>query len=688
MNDYEVLLEPFYLQRNVYQNLLAMATSKVQISAKNAPSNQNLAKQAVIHVYGTMFRYENALTKFGYGVSTENLKAQIKSALNDGKDVLLVIDSGGGVVNGLTDLCEFVSSNKDRIEAFIKGVCASGALWLASSCGKITAEKTSLIGSLGVVVSVWDFTKAYEQVGIFYKDIVSTLSPNKRPDVLTDEGIAEVKRNLDALAELFIGGVASARGMSKDDIVEKLEKGGLITGVEALERGVIDAIDTLENLIRSNVMDKEKIAAEADAPIIISERKPDVEKGKLQALAMYRNLLSDSDFQAFMDNKEASADDVKNHILAQKVENAKPMPAVIVGDDLGERTKRKDVADAICMIGGIGVDDASNTARRLATQGRLKPILATLNGLNATTSDSEFMASMTTSDFPILLKEGSKRILDHGFEKAATTWQLLVNRVAHPDFRPYTSVARQGVPANVWQPIVEGGEPKDFTLSENGEVAKIESKAASFKITRQMLINDDLGAFTDMLSDFAQSANEHINACVYAFIETRDAYAGYKTKDGKPLFDASHNNKFTGAASALSEDALFKVRTAMARQKDVFGNKIRVMPQFLIVPPELKDTAVKLMVSSATLEANMNSGVKNILQGAYQIVSDPELENAKAWYLAAAKAINFGYLAETGGKPIIELADKSVVEGLHYQGVLDFAIYANKYQLIAQNVGA
>ena len=51
MNDYEVLLEPFYLQRNVYQNLLAMATSKVQISAKNAPSNQNLAKQAVIHVY-------------------------------------------------------------------------------------------------------------------------------------------------------------------------------------------------------------------------------------------------------------------------------------------------------------------------------------------------------------------------------------------------------------------------------------------------------------------------------------------------------------------------------------------------------------------------------------------------------------------------------------------------------------
>lgn len=684
MNDLEVLLEPYALQPSAYARLVSLATSNVAMPVKSAPVNVGDNNRAIINVFGVMFRYENIFTKLGYGISTQTLKNEIKSALDDGKKVLLVIDSGGGTINGITDLCDFISANKESIHAFVKGVCASGALWLASSCGKITAEKTSMIGSLGVVTSVFDASKAYEAMGIFYKELVSSLSPNKRPNVLTEDGIAEERRQLDALAEIFISNVAKNRNVGKDEIVEKLERGGLITGVQALERGVIDAIDTLENLTKGESMPEEITEVAAIEPSV--ETKPDIEKGKFEALAMYRNLLSNEEFQSFMENKEATAEEVKNHILNKKAEAAKPISAVLVGEDNTKIAAKRDVEDAICLMGGIEVENASNRAKSMS-YGRIKPLVASVAGLDYSATDSEFMAAMTTSDFPMLLRNATKRVLDAGFGRAATTYEHLINRVAHPDFREYNSVTRQKIPQEVWQPIVEGGEAKRFILTETGDSAKIESKAAAFNITRQMLVNDDLGAFTNMVSEFAESANLHINHCVYAFLEARGAYAGYKMKDGKPLFDNAHKNLLSGANSKLAEAGLKAARLAMMRQKDEFGNSIRVLPKILIVPPELLDVAQQLLVSPATLELNKNSGVKNIYEGAYAVVSDPEMENADAWYLATKGCVNFGYLAETGGRPVVELVDKSVIDGLSYQGVIDFTIYANRYQYITKNTG-
>lgn len=260
--------------------------------------------------------------------------------------------------------------------------------------------------------------------------------------------------------------------------------------------------------------------------------------------------------------------------------------------------------------------------------------------------------------------------------------------MAHPDFRPYTSVELQNVPASVWKPLVEGGETKAYTLSENGEVSKLESKGAKFAITRQMLVNDDLGAFTGLVSSFAESAKYHINQCVYAFLEAREAYSGYVLKDGKALFHADHANLLTGAPSKLAEAGLSKARLAMLRQKDWRGEKIRVTPRFLIVPPELLDAANQLMISSATLELNKNAGVANVYQGAYSVISDAEIEDKDAWYLASERCINVGYLSQNGGaKPIIELSKQSLVDGLEYEGVLDFIVYANKYQNLVKNAG-
>ena len=171
-------------------------------------------------------------------------------------------------------------------------------------------------------------------------------------------------------------------------------------------------------------------------------------------------------------------------------------------------------------------------------------------------------------------------------------------------------------------------------------------------------------------------------------MESREVYQNYTLKDGKALFHADHANLLTGAPSKLTEAGLSKARIAMLRQKDSNGEKIRVMPRFLIVPPELLDTATQLMVSPATLELNKNAGVANVYQAAYSVISDPEIEDKDAWYLTSKRCINVGYLSDSGGlKPIIELSKQSLVDGLEYEGVLDFIVYASKYQNLVKNAG-
>lgn len=190
---------------------------------------------------GVMFRYENAFTRFGLGVSTETLMRDMKEALRDDDvHIDLIIDSGGGVVNGVSAFADFIYTNRERITAYIQGYACSAAFWVASSCGKMYVEDTSQVGSVGVITTVYDDELLYENNGVIKKNITSTKSPNKAPDIKTEQGINEIKRSLDELCEYFINAVARNRHMSSDEIVKRLENGGVITGKQAVERNIAD----------------------------------------------------------------------------------------------------------------------------------------------------------------------------------------------------------------------------------------------------------------------------------------------------------------------------------------------------------------------------------------------------------------------------------------------------------------
>lgn len=212
---------------------------------------------AVIPVTGPLFRHANLMTAICGATSYELLSQDIHKALADQniKALVLDIDSPGGEVNGCSELADMIYSLRGNkpIIAYASGSCCSGAYWIASACDKILVADTAILGSIGVV-SI--FEKDDEEKTI---EIVSSQSPNKRPDVNTEKGKAKIQEHIDALAEVFINKVALYRDISPAQVIEDFGGGDVFVGPMAVSKGLADDITSFEAIITDfNVQTMEK----------------------------------------------------------------------------------------------------------------------------------------------------------------------------------------------------------------------------------------------------------------------------------------------------------------------------------------------------------------------------------------------------------------------------------------------
>ena len=202
---------------------------------------------AVIPVTGPLFRHANILTAVCGATSYEILAQDFNKALNDPNISAIVfdVDSPGGEVNGCSELADMIynARGKKPVIAYASGSCCSGAYWIASACDKIMAADTAIIGSIGVV-SI--FEKEDDKKTI---EIVSSQSPNKRPDVETDEGKAKIQAHIDALAEVFINKIALHRDVSPKDVIENFGGGDVFVGQNAVRIGLADSLASFEAII-------------------------------------------------------------------------------------------------------------------------------------------------------------------------------------------------------------------------------------------------------------------------------------------------------------------------------------------------------------------------------------------------------------------------------------------------------
>ncbi|MCQ4631655.1 S49 family peptidase [Shinella sp. CPCC 100929] len=198
-----------------------------------------------LYIAGPLFKRDSAVTKF-FGFSTyEMLRRDLQVALEHPRmdAIALHIDSPGGESNGCDELAHaiFEARKKKPIAAFVSGMGCSAAYWLASATSRIVASDAAIVGSVGVVMSYTDNSKARQNAGIQDFNFVSSQSPNKgfAPD--------RVQKMVDDLAAVFVDAVARHRGISAEKV--QSWRGGVEIGAQAKSVGMVDGTGRFEDVL-------------------------------------------------------------------------------------------------------------------------------------------------------------------------------------------------------------------------------------------------------------------------------------------------------------------------------------------------------------------------------------------------------------------------------------------------------
>lgn len=250
----------------------------------------------------------------------------------------------------------------------------------------------------------------------------------------------------------------------------------------------------------------------------------------------------------------------------------------------------------------------------------------------------------TTSDFQNLSADALTAIVKRGFEAQVPEVLNAANRIEAADYRSGYAVGLSGSAAP--QEVPEGAEIKSVTMDDSGELKALPKDVASLIfISNQALVKDTtaLGLLADSSRKMIIGSIQTLRNTVTAPIKANSG-AGQTLRDGNPVFHVSRGN-LAATGTAISVATLSAGRTSMSRQKDSQGNVLALAPKYLVVPPELQSTAEQII---AALQATKSSDV-NPFAGKLEIITEPGLDSATAWYLVADpfadEGLSYAYLS-------------------------------------------
>ena len=188
----------------------------------------------------------------GETVTPEYIIGQLDAAeKNPGvKAILIRVNSPGGSPSASQEIYEEIMKMEKPVVVSVSETCASGAYYISSAADRIIANRSSSVGSIGVIMQIPNYEDLYEKLGIKY----TTIKEGKYKDIgSSDRPItAEERKLLEAqvkeIYRQFISDVAEARDMEISK-VEELATGWVFLGTEALDLGLIDGIGNYKDAI-------------------------------------------------------------------------------------------------------------------------------------------------------------------------------------------------------------------------------------------------------------------------------------------------------------------------------------------------------------------------------------------------------------------------------------------------------
>lgn len=323
--------------------------------------------------------------------------------------------------------------------------------------------------------------------------------------------------------------------------------------------------------------------------------------------------------------------------------------------------------------------EAGNDFRGMGVRRLAEEVLAKggVNTRGMGETDFCIQAFHSSSDFPIILENSIRKVLVTAYDIAPITYKTWSKASTATDFKTMRRIRSGAAP--VLLEVPEGGEITTGTMGEERESYALATYARGISFTRQMLINDDLGAFNDIAMKMGEQCARLENKTVYAILTANAAM-----EDGITLFHASHSNVGTGVIGNTGLDSMF---VAMATQKHIDAvTPLNLVPRFLIVPPAKRMTALTAMKETGP---SLAVASQNWFAGMLDIVSDAELTDTAKWYGAAATGdVEYANLAGSPGPQFYRVENAGDVLGVRVNVFLDFAAKAVGWKGLYYSTGA
>lgn len=254
-----------------------------------------VGNSAVIQVYGTLFQRANLITRYSGGTSTEQLKTLITQAGNDTKvaQIILDIDSPGGSALGneeIVQLIEGIRKTKPVI-ASVNGLAASAAYYIASPATTIYASPSSLIGSIGTILVHRETSAADEKAGVKFTIIRSgrfKADGNDR-EPLDEQARDTLNERVVVYHDQFVEAVSRGRKISEGTVRDEFGDGKMFIAQDALKRGMIDKIGTLQD-----ILERFSSAAPSTTVTAVFQKETQMDK-RLKAALFARGLVQSAD---------------------------------------------------------------------------------------------------------------------------------------------------------------------------------------------------------------------------------------------------------------------------------------------------------------------------------------------------------------------------------------------------------
>ncbi len=284
-------------------------------------------------------------------------------------------------------------------------------------------------------------------------------------------------------------------------------------------------------------------------------------------------------------------------------------------------------------------------------------------------------------DISTILSNTANKFLFIGWKGVDQTCLKIAKIQNVRDFKTITTVSLAD--SLRYEAVGNDGQIKHGTLSELTYTNKADTYAKMLAITRTDIINDDLGALTDVPTRLGNGAMKLLNHIFWT--EFLSLVSG-------SFFAAGNANINTGVAD-MTVGGLAATETIFMNQTNPDGTPLGLQPAIILVPTALKAAAMTLMNSERLITGatSVTQGDANIWRGRFSVESAPYISNSTYtgntstawWMLANPSELAVISIAALNGNvmPTVETADADFnTLGVQMRGYCDVGVKRQEYR--------